>query len=350
MYCSECGLPKGIGKANAWRPNGVIVSRYEKDLRGIFHDVVELEHLFTSLSGIMGYDVTRMVVEGKRKDSAHYTRGLLRSIAESGTLPPGPEEFFRIMAANYSVPGFGKVEIVSYREGEGIVLDMKDVYNVAMAQGQAAGVFEGVLDHRGEVSWEGDGNSGRVTLTLMAGEAELERRIGSEVEAAEPLLEEGEIEYELCPGCGAPRDLGREFDWDVDMALITERRSGRRFIFDNTRGMAAVMRLLVEELGEEVEQTLMEISRDYARGYYGALGGRTGLEDEFARLSLWGWGLPVPGSASGERRRVRLVNPFSEPIMQGRVWGLVEAAGGLELRVAGRDRDRGATVLELSPA
>ena len=136
MYCDECGMPKGVGRANTWKPSGIIVSKYEADLRGIFYDVWGLENLFSSLSERIGYDVTRLVVEGKRKDSKHYTRGLLRSIEKSGVELPGQEEFFRIMAANYSVPGFGKVNILAYREDESIVLEMEDTYSVPMAQGQ----------------------------------------------------------------------------------------------------------------------------------------------------------------------------------------------------------------------
>lgn len=350
MYCSDCGMPRGIGKANDWRPNGVIVSKYEQDLRGIFYDVGELDHLFTALSGKIGYDVTRLVVEGKRKDSAHYTRGLLRSIERSGVELPQPEEFFRIMAANFSVPGFGKVAIVSYREGEGIVLDMEDVYSVPMAQGQAAGVFEAVVNRRGDVTWEGDARHGRVTVAFREGEPELERRIESEVEAAEPLVECGNREYELCVRCSVPLELSRGFAWEVEKALITERRSGRRFIFDNTRGITAVMRVLVEELGEDVERELVEISRVYARDYYMGFDGGLDMAGEFARLALWGWGLPCDAGGSDGDRRLEMVNPFYEPVMVGRLWGLVETVGKETMDLAGYRREKNITVMDLSAA
>ena len=350
MYCSDCGMPRGIGKANHWKPSGVIVSKYEQDLRGIFYDVGGLDHLFTSLSGKIGYDVTRLVVEGKRKDSAHYTRGLLRSIEKSGVELPEPEEFFRIMAANFSVPGFGKVNIISYREDEGIVMEMEDVYSVPMAQGQAAGVFEAVVNRRGDVTWEGDAWRGKVTVAIREGEPELEQRIGSEVEAAEPLVERGDREYELCARCSVPLEISRGLIWEVERALITERRSGRRFIFDNTRGIAAVMRVLVEELGEDVERTLAEISRGYARDYYLEFDGRLTMGDEFARLALWGWGFPCDAGGSNGDYRLEVINPFYEPVVAGRLWGLAEAVGGKTLDLAGLHREEGITVLELSAA
>ncbi|MBN2026901.1 MAG: hypothetical protein JW854_09110 [Actinobacteria bacterium] len=350
MYCSECGMPRGVGKANTWKSSGVIVSNYETDLRGIFYDTRELENLFTSLSTQMDYDVTRLVIEGKRKDSKHYTRGLLKSIKESGAELPGPEEFFRIMAANYPVPGFGKVTILSYSDNEGIVLEMEDTYHAAMAQGQAAGVFEAVLDRRGYVSWEGDERSGRVTITVMEDDPELEKRIESEVEYSVSLSESGDREYELCSRCSAPMELSREFDWDVDKATINERRSGRRFIFDNTRGMTAVMQVLVEELGEDVEQLLLEISRAHARDYYDLLQPGLDAKSEFSRLSLWGWGLPWKLRSSNGGLELQVINPFYEPVMTGRVWGLLEAVDGRKLELRGRDLKDNIAYLELAAA
>jgi len=343
-------MPRGVGKANTWKPSGVIVSNYETDLRGIFYDTGELENLFASLSEKMDYDVSRLVIEGKRKDSKHYTRGLLNSIKESGAELPGPEEFFRIMAANYSVPGFGKVEILSYRDDEGIVLEMADTYHAAMAQGQAAGVFEAVLNRRGDVSWSGDERSGRVTITVVEGDPELEKRIESEVEVSASLSESGDREYELCPRCSVPLELSREFDWDVERAFITERRSGRRFIFDNTRGMAAVMMVLVEELGEDVERLLLEISRAYARDYYELLQPGLDIKSEFSRLSLWGWGLPWKLLDGSGGRTLQVINPFYEPVMTGRVWGLLEAASGGTLELVGRDLKDSIAYLELAAA
>lgn len=348
MYCDGCGMPKGVGKANIWKTSGVIESKYEKGLRGIFCDAGELNNLFSALSERMGYDITHLVVEGKRKDSKHYTRGLLESLSESGVELPGPEEFFRIMGANYAVPGFGKVNILEYRENESIILDMEGVFSVPMAQGQAAGVFEAVVDRRGEVTWEGRPERGRVTVTVVEGDSDLEQRIESEVETAAPLVESEDGEFSLCSHCSAPLELARELDWNVDKALIVERRSGNRFVFDNTRGIVAVMQVLVDELGEDVERLLIEISRLYAREYYRALEGAEEVQEEFKRIALMGWGLPASLESANGDYALQVLNPFYGPVMAGRVWGLMEAVQGGELDLEELDAKRGITYLKLS--
>jgi hypothetical protein len=350
MYCDNCGMPRGVGKANVWKPNGVIVSKYENDLRGVFVDAAELNNLFTALSERIGYDVSRLVIEGKRKDSEYYTRTLLKGIRESGSEPPGPEEFLRIMAANYSVPGFGKVTILDYRDGESVVLEMERVYSVPMAQGQAAGVFEGVVNRRGDVSWEGDAVYGRVTITSRNGGQLLEQRVESVVEMSESLVEIGDREYSLCPRCSIPQEFSSEFDWDVDEALITENRSGHRYVFDNNRGIAAVMQLLIEELGEEIERIIVEISREYARGYYRALSEKITLDSELSRFSLLGWGFLSPPEKIDGGYTIGVANPFYGPVVAGRAWGLMETLDGGDYNLGDISLEDGVVRMELNQA
>lgn len=337
MYCDNCGIPRGVGKANEWRANGTIVSRYETDLRGLFIDAGELGDLISALSERMGYDVSRLVMEGKRKDSAHYARGILAKIGDSGSPVPEACDFFRMMCANCAVPGFGKVTLIALREDGGVVLDMKDVYNLPMALGQAAGVYEAAVGARGGVDYEGDERLGRVVIQPREGDQELELRIGSEVEQAPMLSEEGDARYDPCPRCSVPLELARELDWRVEEAAITERRSGRRFVFDNARGLTAVMKVLVDELGEDVERMLAEIARDHAREYYGSPGTGISFREEASRMALFGWGLPAGMESGGGGCSLRLINPFYGPLMAGRTWGLMEALENRKLELGEYD-------------
>ncbi len=349
MKCDSCGMPRGIGKANRWKPSGVIVSRFEEDIRGVLYGVSELNGLFESLSELISYDITHLVVEGKRKESEQYTRNLLRRLRESGIEPPGPQEFFQIMAANYSIPGFGKIEVIDYLEDESVTLEVEGIYSLPMGEGQAAGVFEGVLNKRAAVSREGDVVRARIILKAANGHRAMERRIESEVEQASSIAEVGDREYDLCPRCGAPLELSREFDWNLDRALISERRTDERYIFDNTRGITAVVKLLIEELGDEIESMLMGISRKYARDYYHTLEGTTSIEEELSRFPLRGWGLPSAPRKSNGGYELQVINPFYLPIISGKIWGMLEVFKGEELAMGEIQESDGVSRLSYNP-
>ena len=219
MTCTNCGLPMGVGKANAWKPNGTIVGKLPPYLRGNLCDVEELNYLFSSFSERIGFDITRLVIEGKRKDAMIFTRSLLRQLESAGIEPPAPPDFMRVMAKYSSTTGFGGVELVDYEEGESFTIEVESIYNTAMFQGQTAGIFEAIFNKRGDIDWRGDVDHARVRVYAVEGEPELEQAIESEIEALSYVVDEGDIQHEPCPECGAPMDISRDFDWNTDKAL-----------------------------------------------------------------------------------------------------------------------------------
>jgi len=348
MICEGCGLPRGIGKANRWMAGGYISSSRSPELRGIFSDAQEVGHWIGALSESMGYDIANLVVEGKRQDSKRFATRLLEGMAERGMEPPPPASFFQMMTATYAVPGFGLIRLAGVDDQEGVTLEAEDVYSLPMFQGQAAGVFEAALGRRGELEWEGRGNGGTLRIRAAEGETEQTRRLGAEVQVPNPLVEVAGEEPRACPGCGAPLMLSAEFDWDIGRARITERRSGRRFVFDDIAGTDAVMRVLRDELGEDVDRLLLDISRRYAADYYSSLPSPGTPQEELARFSLMGWGRADLLGRSERGTELRLLNPYCFPLVAGRAWGLLEALGGCPLEMAWERRGEGDFLLLFS--
>jgi hypothetical protein len=333
LTCSHCGLPKGVGKANAWNSNGTIVGKLPPYLRGNLCDVEELNHLFSSFSERIGFDITRLVIEGKRKDAMIFSKSMLKQFELAGIEPPEPLDLLQVMAKYSSTVGFCRVELMDYKEGESFTIEVEGIYNIAMFQGQAAGTFEAIFNKRGGVDWEGDAEHGKLRIYAMEGEPELEQAIESEIEALLSVVDEGDIQYELCPECSAPRDLSRDFDWNIDKALILERRTGKRFVFNNTQGIAAVARVLHGELGEEVDSLFTDISRAYAHGYYGLLKEGLSLQGELFRFPLRGDGYPGELRGQGEQYSIRVINPYYAPLVAGKIWGLLEVCEDRDLEL-----------------
>jgi len=323
--CSHCGLPKGVGRGNVWHSNGVITARYPPYIRGTLYDVEELNNLVSRLCERMGYDITPLVVEGKRRDGVRFTGSLLGNLRDMGAGLPPTIEIYRMVCRFCATWGLGRVEVAEYEEGEKGSLKVEDVYSIPMFSGDAAGTFEAVEKKRMDVEWHGDAADGLLELVASGGEPVREQRIEKEMEMGIPCLEEGDLEYRLCPGCGAPLQVSAQFEWDEDRARITERDSGKRYILHNTNGIVAVVRSLREELGEEVDAMIADISRAYARGYYSGIREDTSLDAELLKFPLRSWGRPTRLHRKGDGFKLTLINPFSAPVAAGRLWGLLEA-------------------------
>lgn len=338
--CSHCGLPRGIGKGNIWHRNGVITASQPPHIRGTLYDVEELNNLFPAISRRIGFDITRLVIEGKRKDGVRYTRALMENLRRAG-LEPSAMDIFRMISRFCAYWGLGLAEITEYREGELLSIRTPTYYNDPMARGDWAGVFEAADGRRGDPRWRDETTRDIIDIVAVEGEPELEERIEQEVELGIPFVEEGDLEYRQCPECGIPLAVSEQFEWNPEISLIRECISGRRFILHNTNGIVAVVRVLEEELGEEIGNIIAEISRDYARRYYAEIRDRTSLDAELLKCPLRSWGRAAALRKEGDGYRIKVVNPYSPPIVSGRVWGLLEVFEGKELALSERDEGEG---------
>jgi hypothetical protein len=311
----------------------VINASIPPHIRGTLYDVEELNSLFPALSERIGFDVTRLVIEGKRKDGRRYTDSLMRNLAATGH-EPSPMEVYSLIARFCKYWGLGISEVLDYREGESLTLRTSRYYNDPMSRGDWAGVFEAAERKRGEPLWKDEPAREILEIVVTEGEPELEQRIEQEVELGIPCEDDRELQYEHCPECGVPLEVSRQFSWNADEALILEKISGKRFILHNTNGIVAVLRVLREELGEEIDRMVIDISRDYARGYYRSLQGETSLDAELMKFPLRSWGRPAKLAQKGDSFRITVVNPYAPPIVAGRIWGLLETFSGRDLSLA----------------
>lgn len=325
--CAACGLPRGIGKGNIWHANGVITASYPPYIRGTLYDIDELNALFPAVSLRIGFDITRLVMEGKRKDGKRYATSLARNLRSVGR-DASPLTVYGMISRFCANWGLGIASIQEYAEGERLVLETRNTYSMPMAMGDWAGVFEAMEGRRGEPRWREEGGEDFIEIDAVEGEPELEERIEQEVELGIPFADEGDLQYAHCPECGVPLEVSRQFDWNGDRALIVEKLSGKRFVLHNTNGIAAVVRVLREELGEEIDDIITEISREYALAYYAAVKDATSLDAELMKFPLRSWGRPARFRRGDEGCRLMVVNPYSTSILAGRIWGMLEVFEG----------------------
>jgi hypothetical protein len=322
--CPGCGLPRGIGKGNKWHPNGVITASYPPYIRGTLYDVDEFNALFPAISKRIGFDITRLVVEGKRKDGKRYTDSLIGNLKAIGK-DASPLDIYHMIARFAAYWGLGFSEVTEYREGERLVLQIRNAYSDPMCRGDWAGVFEASERKRGEAAWRDESKLDVMEIVAVEGEPELEERITQEVELGAPFTEDGDLQYRHCPDCGVPLEISHEFNWDAEASRITEVISGKRYILHNTNGIVAVMRVLHEELGNDIDGVITEITREYTRDHYTGLRDESSMDAELMKFPLRSWGRPARLHRVETGYRLRIVNPYCPPVVAGRLWGLLEA-------------------------
>ena len=345
--CSVCGLPMGIGRGNRWLPNGVITASHPPHIRGTLYDVQELGLLFKGFSERVGFDISRLVLEGKRKDGKRFCDSMLRRIREAGGVPPTPQQVYQTICRFCLYWGLGRVQVADYRRGRSLELEAENLYNVPMFMGDVAGIFEGMEGKRGKVSWRGDDRDGVVTVEATREEPYLEERVSSEVERGVPCRGEGDLHYRRCPGCGVPEAVGRDLAWDLSSGTIHEKETGKRYILHNTNGIVAVVRVLQDELGPEPGPMMAEIVRGLSRLHYLAFTGSSSVDAELMRFPARGWGRPVRLKMGEGGGSVRVVNPYCSPMVAGRVWGMLEAFESREMELVSMQEEEGILQLEL---
>ena len=188
-----------------------------------------------------------------------------------------------------------------------------------------------------------------IILTLDETGAEAGGRV-DEAAFSDTEPETAELTCERCEACGVPLAVGKMFRWDEEVCRIEERSTGRRYCFNNTNGITAVLRMLVSELGEDIEDKMVEIARDYSRSLYGGLVGRIDVESQLSGFPYRGWGKVSEAFAGAEERVVAVDKPFNELLLAGRIWGMQEASTGSSLRMSERsvEMERMRVVFEAS--
>jgi Arc/MetJ-type ribon-helix-helix transcriptional regulator len=341
-----------------WHDDGSITGRFPPHIKGTFFDVNELGFLFRSLSDHMDYDIGDIVASGKYHDAREYMAALVEKMKEAsgGKLPPD-EELYRMMLYPICIWGIAEVEFSSI-EAERMIIKVKEPYSIPLLCGDVAGVADVVTGREHMATWEGDEREGVMTVVPAAGFAGVsglideESRYGLKHEAEE-------LECERCEECGAPKGVSGLFKWERERCRIEERFSGRRYCFNNTQGITAVLVKLAGELGEDIEQKMVEIARDYSRSLYEDIAGKPesnggrggmGLETHLESFPYRGWGRVTELSEREKEWVVATVNPYSEIMLSGRIWGMVEASSGLDLRIADTTADGMALRLTFTPS
>jgi hypothetical protein len=142
-------------------------------------------------------------------------------------------------------------------------------------------------------------------------------------------FKDGEIEYERCPACDVPREISR-YVWDLERGSIINPDTGRRMAILGSQALDAVLFALVEELGEEINETIIKAQREFTKSYWNSENWKRQGADFQRIIALRGVGNLVGFDGDRNHLTMRIQNSCLHPLIVGNIQALVELAYGVE--------------------
>lgn len=335
--CSVCGVPWLMSLAMKWRRNGIITMSMNKDMRGVVVRQNQVTNLVQRINEKLGISIEHIVFEAQRNAAKLTFDNLFdlvpgtRLAIKSNYMKRAVVEYFNATAAAF---GQAHSDTLVYEPGKRGVGRIQNPFYMPMFEAYVVGSFESLEGFPFDYECVETGPDTYELTTFHASGARPEVAERMQLEVPHPLP--GCIKIEKCPRCRAPKALAH-WDFDMEKGTITDRRTGARVFILDGFGFNAVFRELIAELGEDVEEVLVDVQREWTVEHLGQLGlaasdkALTGDElgeayrDYLADLPLDGMGNPVSFEMVGGNIEVTIENPYNVFILAGTLQGLYEA-------------------------
>jgi hypothetical protein len=338
--CPECGVPLMISAAQRWEDNGVISLAMSPSNRVVFYESGIIDNLFKGIEELIGTDVWHIVTESRRRDARKYIeRSFPDEIEAMQTFDPVSDmkELVEMRRRNNLlvnemglIYGYGEIKFstlwdsgVPFPWRTQVIVNPWSMYLYPAEMMGSVEAFE-QTDMRVEYREMAE-NIYEVTASPGNHPIELKERLKKKRYPFKP----GEIRYERCSRCDVPVEVGN-CSWDLEHGSIFDPVTQRRMAIFGPWAVDSVLDDLKEELGEGVQEVVIEALRRHLRS---TLGEEIWLRDmvDFNRMSaLRGLGNLVQFEGDRDYLTVTFENSCMPLLMVGTVQGLFEMAMGKE--------------------
>ncbi|MBU1669472.1 MAG: hypothetical protein KKF41_14465 [Actinobacteria bacterium] len=357
--CTECGLPRKFSRTFDWRSDGTIVGRNLKvESRIIFLESSELQGLFDDLSAILGVPIDPILIEAEKNiGNAIYWNTplrLLRFVPYWNWMRPAwlAKTSVRLMRGDVAGLGGGAISADAYKAGDSMVLRYANPCFVPRTVGTSLGIYESIEGIRGadyQYAYEG----GDLVITMSHPRRTSEPLAETRLRLDPVCFGEGPLLYERCGRCGAPLEVCRAMEYDLEGGMITNRLTGKRELVGGVQSIAACIRELEVELGEDVLNLLFacqkEITRWQLERDYGPPG--EGFRDRcLLEFALRGLGYPTTLEQDGDSVTIEIFNAYDQTLYAARLAAVVECeTGGVaDVEWSARHKQRAAYTITAS--
>lgn len=330
--CGKCGLPVYVRLAAAWNDDGTITGRFVHNTRVVQIYSDEIDDLLGGVSERIGFDISKIVVEGERKAGVAFTGALMNKAGGlAGIIARGPlisDMVLRFVIRASKNAGFGDTRVVKHRRNRSLQIEVKDSFNPAVLAGNILGSFEAFAKKPSTVRWEGDRARTIITIETDGDEGRVEEE---RLTPRLPVVLPGDYKVERCRNCHMPVELSTRYSFDLDRGIATETCTNRRIVTVIIDSLNAVFKELEAELGPEIPQMIVDLESDYIKKNAlmpAAVDDEEALGELLSDMRIKGMGNPTEISLTADELLVRIENPFCEELLAGRVLGSYRALLG----------------------
>lgn len=336
MRCRVCGFPRLVSLIVRWNDNGTITQAMNRDFRVVIQHFGFLDTLFTNIEARLGVPIGHIAFEAQRNACKAVIGSLYDAIPGTG-LVGRFDPFKRLGVGQFnklaSLTGQCHSETVMYLPGEKGIARVRNPFHLNLMAAIIVGAFETLEGVPFDHSWEEEGpDTHLITIVRAKEKPEISERMTLERRPALP----GDRRFDRCPRCRVPGTVAH-LKWAENEGTITDTRTGTRVIMLDGYMITTVFREMAKELGDEVNEILVDAQRELtleqsdrlgiAAGVRGPdPGEQEGVYREYLNtLAVYGQGNPVLLDIEGKSLKVIIENPYEIYILAGTILGLYEA-------------------------
>jgi hypothetical protein len=340
--CAECGVPRIIAKQHVWGDNGTIIQADNPGYRLVYIEVGVLERIFENVQELLGMNIDRMIIEGKRKAALDYLLRMLAGFKGFIVRHLARRQAYEMIATLGTALGYGRFEVLGFKHGKEVRVFGKNIYSIPLMYGDLKATFNAVEGISAKLDFEPERDG--YLITLQPGEEAIE--LVSRIEHKKAPQKPGDLRFERCPRCGVPLDIGR-LSWDEKEGTISDTIYHRRIAIIDPEGIESVFRELESELGEDISQTIIDAQRLYALHAKKNGTAQSDAQDIVMELALMGMGNIVKYDTRDNVMEAVVENSPLPLLVLGTLQGIFDYSMGRESSCEYRREDDGTILAKI---
>lgn len=334
--CGVCGIPKAISKTHAWR-DGCIVDRRSGLANLCIYEVENHNSFVEEMGRQLGFPLEPLVYNASvhaARDVIHDMLGAHPMLGRLALSAPFYRMSEGLICGVFKAMGSGDIDLYEHVKRKRARARISDPFNLTQCLAIITGSLQAIDGTRYayEVDAAGDPIEVEFTPSAASGDdASRYERLGSA--ELTPRSSPAAAAFEPCPRCGAPREMGERFSFDLQRGTIRGKKDGSRVIMGGLASFNAIFRELERELGGSVDDISSRIEKESTRRSLAASGlaGKAWEEGELRDyLGLLGIGLLLEMEGGEGGLTLSVDNVYVPSLVAGRLAGIWESWHGEE--------------------